>query len=209
MTLVLTVLVILALLTVSELWWRLRRPHDEFSRKFIHITVGSFVAFWPHFLSWNQIILLSAAFIVCVAVSQYFGIFKAIHAVERPTWGEVCFALAVGILAFVTRDPAIYMAAILHMSLADGLAALVGTAYGKTNSYRVFGHTKSIAGTLTFVGVSLFILIGYATVAPAAPSPVVLAGLAVGAAALENFAVRGLDNLVVPLLVAAVLGLLI
>lgn len=208
MTLVLTVLVVFALLIVSEMWWRIRRPHDEFSRKFIHITVGSFVAFWPLFLSWNQIIALSAAFIVVVTASQYFGIFKAIHAVERPTWGEICFAAAVGILALITKDAAIYMAAVLHMSVADGLAALVGTAYGKSNSYKVFGHRKSIAGTLTFMGVSLAILISYATVVPVAPLPVFLVGLAALAAALENFAVRGLDNLFVPLLVAAVLSLL-
>lgn len=208
MTLILTVLVVFALLVASECWWRYRQPHDEFSRKFIHITVGTFVAFWPFFLSWNQIVLLSGAFIIVVAASQYFGIFKAIHAVERPTWGELCFALAVGTLAFVTRDTAIYMAAVLHMSLADGVAALVGTAYGKNNSYKVLGHTKSLAGSGAFLAVSLTILIVYATVEAPALSPFVVVAIALSASALENFAARGLDNLFVPLFVAAALVLL-
>lgn len=205
MALILTVLVIFLLLISSEMWWRIRKPHDEISRKFIHITVGSFAAFWPYFLTWNQILLLSVAFVVVVSISKYLNIFKAIHAVERPTWGEICFAAAVGILALAVREPLIYTVALLHMSLADGLAAIIGTNYGKKYRYKVFGHVKSVAGTLTFVAVSLTILIAYATVSPQAVPAVLVVGLALASAALENFSVRGLDNLLVPLLVAGVL----
>ena len=205
MRLILTVLVVLVLLVNSELWWRLKKPHDEFSRKFIHITVGTFAAFWPYFLTWNEIILLSIAFVAAVVFSRYFGVFRAIHAVERPTWGEVCFAVAVGTLAVTTREPLIYMAALLHMGLADGIAALVGTAYGKKNSYRVWGQRKSIAGSMAFFLVSLIILIGYGTISPVMLHPAVLVAVAGAATALENLAVKGLDNLVVPLMVAGVL----
>ena len=208
MALIVTILVVFALLLISETWWRVRKPHDEFSRKFIHISVGSFAAFWPYFLSWNTILLLSAAFIVVVTVSLKLGVFKAIHAVERPTWGEICFAGAVGLLALITREPAIYAVALLHMGLADGVAALVGTAYGKKNSYKVYGHTKSIAGSLAFLAVSLTLLIGYATVASTPLNPAVLVLLAMGATALENVSVRGLDNLVIPVFVASALTLL-
>jgi dolichol kinase len=208
MTLILTICIVLSLLVISEAWWRTRKPHDELSRKFIHITVGCFAAFWPYFLSWKQIIFLSAAFVFSVAVSQYFGIFKAIHAVERPTWGEICFAAAVGMLALVTKVPAVYTVALLHMGLADGIAALVGTAYGRGNKYKVFGHVKSVAGSLAFFAISTVLLIGYATTAPEPISAVALVGLAVGATALENFAIRGLDNLLVPVLVASVLTML-
>lgn len=205
MMLILTVLVVLALLLASELWWRLKKPHDELSRKFVHITVGSFAAFWPFFLTWQQIQLLSAAFIFVVIISQAFGIFKAIHAVERPTWGELCFAVAIGALALTTHDAAIYAVAVLHMGLADGLAAIYGTVLGKSNSYKVFGHTKSIAGSVTFLLCSLVILIVYATVQPHMIAPAALVGLALGATVLENVAVLGLDNLAVPMLVALVL----
>ncbi|MCW2763282.1 MAG: phytol kinase [Marmoricola sp.] len=205
MALILTIVIVFALLIVSELWWRIRKPHDELSRKFVHITVGSFAAFWPYFLSWKEIIFLSIACIVVVAVSQYFGIFKAIHAVERPTWGEVCFAAAVGILAFVSREPLIYTIALLHMSMADGMAALVGTSCGKKNSYKVFGHKKSVAGSAAFLGVSMLLLLFYATVTPSGLSPIVVVGTAITAMALENIAVRGLDNLFVPVLVAGAL----
>lgn len=208
MALILSILVVFIILVSSEVWWRKRRPHDEFSRKFIHITVGSFAAVWPYFLSWNQILLLSAAFLIGVLFSQYLNVFQAIHAVERPTWGEVSFALAVGLLVLVTKDPAIYMVALLHMGLADGVAAIVGTVYGKNNTYKVFGHRKSLAGTLAFLAISLTLLIAYATFAQHTIGAAVLVGLALLATALENVAIRGLDNLFVPLVVAVVLTLL-
>src|ERR1700735_297787 len=120
MALLSSVFVVLALLIISEVWWRNTKVHDEVSRKFVHITVGSFVAFWPFFLSWGQIELLSAVFLVAITLSKYLNIFKAIHSVQRPTGGEIFFALAVGAIALITHNKWIYMTALLQMSLADG-----------------------------------------------------------------------------------------
>jgi dolichol kinase len=208
MALILSILTVFLLLLISEYWWRTMKPHDEISRKFIHITVGSFVAVWPQFLSWNQIVFLSLAFLVVVSLSLKYGIFRAIHAVERPTWGEFCFAGAVGLLAIFVRDPLIFAVAILHMSLADGLAALVGTAYGRKSSYMVLGHRKSIIGTASFLLTSLFLLVAYGTVVPVMISPASLVVIAFVASGLENIAVRGLDNLFVPLFIAGMLTVL-
>ena len=179
--------------------------HGEFSRKFIHITVGSLVAFWPFFLSWRQIQLLSIAFLIVVVVSKYLHLFQAIHSVQRPTYGELYFALAVGIVPFITHDKWIYMAALLQMSLADGLAAIMGSRYGK-QSYLVFGHTKSVVGTVTFFVVSLSILIGYIYLSGDDLSALLILSVAAGAAVLENLAVRGLDNLLLPIMVAVILA---
>jgi dolichol kinase len=91
------------------------------------------------------------------------------------------------------------------MSLADGLAAIVGTKLGAGNQYFVFGHRKSVAGTATFAAISVLIFVGYFAVVPFAFTwwfvPVVAA-----ATVLENVAVEGLDNLLVPLLVAVCLN---
>jgi phytol kinase len=205
MMLIVAILVIFCFLVASEAWWRTHTYHSEISRKFIHITVGCFVAALPFFISWKQIIILSLAFILGVSLSLYFNIFQAIHAVERPTWGELCFGAAVGILAIFVRSPLLYTISLLHMGLADGLAALVGTAYGKTNNYKVFGHRKSIAGSIAFFVVSLTLLIIYATLIPSAIPATYIVLLALVATALENFAIRGLDNLFVPVLVAGAL----
>lgn len=205
MALLITIFIVLALLVVSEIFWRNHEIHPEIARKFVHISVGTFVAFWPLFLSWREIIGLSAAFIVGIGISRYFNIFKAIHSVQRPTWGEVLFGASVGLVAYVTHDGWIYCAALLHMSLADGLAAVVGTRFGRRHRYQLFGGTKSRAGTLTFFAVSLLILSGYHLLTPG-PFSGWFVLTAIVATLLENVAVRGLDNLLIPVFVALVLG---
>jgi phytol kinase len=204
--LILTVLAVFALLVGNELWWRKTRP-TEISRKFIHISVGSFVAFWPFFLSWNQIIGLSVAFLVGITASKYLHIFRTIHSVQRPTWGELFFAVAVGIIAYVSSSKGIYAAALLQMSLADGLAAIVGLRYGKKTQYKVLGSTKSLVGTATFFVVSFSLLLAFSLVTGAALPIPVLVALAFAASLIENLGVYGSDNVLVPLLIAWALSL--
>jgi phytol kinase len=201
---ILTILVVFAALVCNEWWWR-DRTHGEISRKAIHISVGTFVAFWPLFLTWRQIEILSLAFVVGVAISQKLKIFRALHSVQRPTWGELFFGLSVGLVAFATHSPAIYVVALLHMSLADGLAAILGVKYGASNAYVVFGARKSLTGTVTFAVVSAAILITFA-VQQHTGFHLSFALLIIGSALLENLAVRGLDNLLIPLLIAFVLS---
>jgi len=141
------------------------------------------------------------AFLLVVTVSAKFRIFKVIHSVQRPTFGEVCFAVTVGLLTYVTHSKGVYAAALLQMSLADGLAAVFGNLYGRGNSYRILGHTKSVAGTTAFIVTSASLLVGYSVLGGHHLS---VADIAIGAsvaAFLENIAPLGLDNLVVPLFI--------
>ena len=202
-----TVLIVLLLLLINEWWWR-GRTHGEISRKFVHLTVGIFVAFWPLFLTWRQIEFLSLAFVVVVLISQKLRLFKAIHTVQRPTHGELFFALSVGVVAFLTHNPAIYAVALLHMALADGLAAIVGVKFGSSTAYIMFGSRKSIAGTLTFLVVSACLISAYALTQQTDFTVVLIAAVA-GATLIENIGAYGLDNLLVPVYVALLLNLVV
>jgi phytol kinase len=208
MTVVATVLVVLGLLVINEHWFRTRKVRDEVSRKFIHLSVGTFVAAWPFYLSWNEIRLLSVAFLVVVGVSKYFKIFKAIHSVTRPTWGEIFFAISVGLLTYITHSKGIYAVCLLQMAWADGLAAIVGTKYGKPYEYKVFGHTKSLVGSGTFMFVSYVLLLGY-TLSSTSLGIGTSLGIAIIATMAENVAIAGLDNLIVPLVVALLIRLFV
>ncbi|HET9174544.1 MAG TPA: hypothetical protein VFN56_04685 [Candidatus Saccharimonadales bacterium] len=207
MSLIVLCIVVFSLLLVTEWWARRYGLQSELSRKFIHITVGSIVAFLPLWLSWNQIRLLSLAFLVVVSLSKYLHIFRAIHSVTRPTWGEVYFAAAVGLTTFVTQNIWIYAVALLHMSIADGLAAIIGVRYGRKNRYTVLGQQKSLAGSAAFLFTSYVLLLSYSVTVQhiAWPLALVTAG---AATVLENVALRGLDNLIVPLFIAVVLRVL-
>jgi dolichol kinase len=202
---VLAVIAVLAVLLIAEYLSRFKGVHSELTRKFVHILVGMFVAFWPFFLGWGQIQFLSIAFLVVVGLSVKFHIFRSIHAVERNTMGEVLFALVIGILALIVTNKWVFAASMLHLSLADGLAAVVGLGWGDHNKYKILGHTKSIAGSLTFFFVSILIMVWYSYFSHRPADAAILIGLPVIATAVENIAIRGTDNLAIPLLIGLAL----
>ncbi len=205
----LSVLAAFALLVIGEALWRAKILKAELGRKFIHITVGTFVAFWPFYMSFRQIQLIAVAFFVVVTASRSLNIFKSIHAIDRKTWGDVLFAIGILLASSITSSKWIFLAAILHLSLADGLAAVIGSNYGKKHQYKVLGFTKSVVGTATFWLVSLLILITVITLGGANYYIVTFTAillLPLTATAIENIAVYGLDNLFVPLLIVVVLS---
>lgn len=194
------------LLYVAEKGSRVKHLHPELTRKFVHVTVGTFVSFWPFYLSWKEIATLSLLFMLVIGLSVRYDIFRSIHSVKRNATGEFLFALAIGVLAVVSGSKWIFMAAMLNLAIADGMAALVGIMKGENNEYKVFGHTKSRAGTAAFLVTSFLISIVY-TIASGSPFSIVTI-LAVPALATvsENLAVNGLDNIVIPVVVALVLS---
>ena len=206
MFVLLSLALIAALLIANELIWRKKDTHQEHQRKIIHIVVGSFAAFFPLYMSWTDIRLISLAFLVVVGLSKALNIFSSIHQVDRFSLGEICFALAVGGLTFITSTDWIYIASLLQMSLADGLAAIVGVNFGKNNSYKVFGATKSVVGSLTCFIVSLAILIITVLISNAHINFWILVMASLIATIVENIAVYGLDNLFLPLVVAVILS---
>jgi dolichol kinase len=202
MNVILTVLAVCAVLVASEYGYRRSWFRDnEVARKFVHISVGSFVALWPFFLTWNQIRLLSISFVVGVAISHKLRIFHAIHSVQRPTYGEVYFAATVGLLTYITHSKGVYAAALLQMSLADGFAAVFGSKWGRGNTYHLFGHAKSVVGTSVFIITSVALFIGYNILGNHNLAASHIAFGALVAALFENVAPWGLDNLAVPLFI--------
>lgn len=195
----LIVIITFIILLINELLWRRQKVHHEFSRKFVHIIVGSFIAFWPFIITYNQIRFLSITFIAVIIISKKFNIFRAIHSVERSTQGEFYFALAVGLMTYIAPNHWIYTISLLFMSLADGLAAVIGVRYGRTNQYLIFGQVKSVAGTLTFLIVSLLVLVMYHfNMGVNVFKPLYFAIICL-ATAIENVGLYGTDNLLVPL----------
>jgi phytol kinase len=202
---ILAVAVVFLILVFAEWLSRYKGVHSELTRKIVHVLVGLFVAFWPFFLSWRQIQVLSIMFLVAVLISIKLNIFGSIHAVSRNALGEVLFAVIIGILAFISSDPWIFAAAMLHLSLADGLAAVIGLAYGDSNSYRIMGRTKSLAGSLAFFFTSIVIMVWYVAFSGSEPNAITMLWLPVVATIAENLSGEGTDNLVIPLLIALVL----
>jgi phytol kinase len=194
------------ILYFAERGSRAKHLHPELTRKFVHVTVGTFVAFWPFYLTYRTIAWLSLLFFLVIAVSMRFEILRSIHAVQRTTKGELLFALSIGVVALLATNKWVFMASMLNLALGDGIAALVGILKGEGNEYKVFGHTKSRAGTLAFLITSVVISIIYMLFSGAGFSFTTLLILPLIAALTENIAINGTDNLAIPVIVALILS---
>ena len=195
----------LGILLLAEYGYRRRWWRGEGARKLVHIMVGVFAATWPWYLDWLEIRLISITLVVGFVVCMRLKLFQSLGSIERLSYGEVLFALMIGGVTLITQAKGIYAAAVLHLAVADGLAALIGTRFGKSTRYAVFGHRKSVVGTGAFFVTSLVILTGWNIGAHANAPVLLLAGLALGAAILENVGVYGSDNVLVPTYVAVFL----
>ena len=198
---------IFILAVVTEYAWRKKQYHNEFTRKFLHITAGTYAAFWPWFLSWRTIQFLALGALCALIISRRLNVFRSMHLARWHGAGEFLSTVSVGVLPFITHDRWIFAAAVLNLSLADGFAAVVGTQFGKDNTYHVFGQRKSAVGTLTFWMFSVAILTAYVVATQLGWGWLTILWLPVVAALVENIGVHGLDNLLVPLVIAVVLRL--
>ena len=204
---------IAAILVLSELLWNKYHIRDELARKFVHISSGLFIAFLPFWVDYTWIMVLAVGFVIANIINRYTNYFHAIHGVERKSWGDILFGVGVFAVAWFQPSPWIFAAAILQVSLADGLAAVGGVTYGKTHGrYYLFGQSKSVIGSIIFMITSALIvtLVLFADSYFADPLslwPVIIM-LPLLLVCIENLAVYGLDNVLLPLVTLGILSLL-
>lgn len=205
-------------LLIGEYLSRKRILKGEYARKFVHITCGTFAATWPLFLTRWQIVALAALFAVVVVVVKQLKVLRSFKAVRRVTYGEIWYAVGLISAALIFQDGRIYALAVLHMALADGLAAVVGVSMGKKGKvFKFHSCRKSIAGSLTFFAVSFALNVAFWVTAQmnglisneiGVLLPLLLsASAAVVLMCAEIMAPKGSDNVIVPLLAGALVWL--
>ena len=206
-----TLSIVFLVLIINEYLWKRHILRGETSRKFLHISIGTFGAFWPFYMTWNEITFIAFCAVLFIVFIRNSKTFKSFYSVGRKSWGDLIAPATIGILATIEPSKLVFTAAVLHIALADGLAAVVGTKYGKNNSYKVLWNKKSVVGTLTFIIMSFNILIWIYVRGSIGFTPITLPALLLipfVTAYIENIAPWGSDNLFVPLTVVALLGLL-
>lgn len=202
-------LALFSILLVNEWLWKKKIIEGELARKSVHISIGTFGAFWPFFMPWQHIQIIALAAVIFIIFMRKAKVFNSIYGVKRRSWGDLIAPITIGVIAMFEPSKWIFAAAVLHIALADGLAAVIGTRYGKHNTYKVFWNTKSVIGTMTFWIVSLSILVWALVLNPPVVTGLtlpVLLWLPLMAASVENISPFGFDNLFVPLLVVGALG---
>ena len=200
----------LAAVLLTALAVRRRWPQQkEWSRKVVHIGTGAVVLLAWVFAIPRDFALGAAALVtVGTALNHRFRLLPAVEDVGRQSYGTIAYGASITILLalFWPQQPLPVAAGVLVMACGDGLAGLVGPQINSTR-WRLFGQTKSVAGTAAMALTSwlvLALLIGVAQATGAsAPNLVAAAVIAVAATGLEQLSGFGLDNLSVPLATAS------
>lgn len=236
-----TSLTVVALLVVlGQFLYATDYISGEYARKFIHMLSAVWVASWMFFMDKPLVIaigifLILGAFVarnlrhlilkiprknlkgkrgVTIGVARrILLLLDAVYAVRRPTYGEVSYGVGITLAALLSKSPEVFALSVVNLGFADGLAAVVGTKYGK-NRFKIFGCTKSTAGTyacfafavasgyvfwklVDTVDINMFV----------ASLHIVLAALVI--TCLELIGRRGLDNILIPVATAVMYSMVI
>lgn len=199
------------LLFCAEILWHRKRLSGEYARKFVHILGGSFVAFWPYFMSYHAIELIAIGAIIVWFATQKMHISYALRDINRPTVGELLYPLSVLLVALLAQQNWVFTASILFLALADGMAAIFGKKFGtKKMTYKVFAGKKTLQGSFAYF-VCAYLILGVAALLGGKTAilhdPILtLAWLPLVCVFLENISPYGIDNLTVPLMVVVLLN---
>jgi phytol kinase len=184
-------------------WQRLGTPRPETVRKVLHVGMGMVATSLPWIFSsaLPVVVLCALAASVMLAVRLTPALRGVVCGVERESWGDVYFPVAVGV-TFVAAGGVklLYVVPILTLTLADATAALIGLRFG-AHRYRATEGRKSAEGSAAFFGVTFISVLAALAVAEVdwRKTLLISATLALLVTALEAVAWRGLDNLFVPL----------
>lgn len=185
----------------------------ELKRKAVHVGMGlTCLAFPWLFSSWTWVAGLCAGSLVVMGGMRWLetksGAPSVLHDVARQSWGEICFPVAVvAVFALAEGEAWRYVIPILILTLADAAGALVGMNYGK-QKFRVFSGLKTTEGSLlVFFVAFLSVHVPLLLMTGIGRSETLLIGLIVAILAMlvEAVSVRGLDNFILPVMVALVL----
>jgi dolichol kinase len=197
-----------ALLLVQHTCGRLA-VSPELSRTLCHIGCGVTAAAMPLLATRQQLIALALFMAALMAVSQWRRWLPCIHGVARRSVGEICFPLACAASALLAPSTLAYTYSVLVLALADPMANLIGRRLGGSplplgRSCTTAAGSAAFALTTLLVGAILCPL-----VAPSAGRAILLmGGVTLAATAAEARCGRGLDNLVLPPLVAVLSAVL-
>ena len=191
------------------------RIGDEIRRKALHVATGLAALSLPSILPEPWMVLTGLVLVLALlgairftpCLKRRFG--AVLHDCRRRSMGEIWFALALAILLLFTSGVA-FVVPVLVLALADAAAAIAGRL---VPSKRLTGlmRGKTVAGSTAFFCTTVLICLPMLALhTDLSAGRIATATLLVAASAcvVEASCRRGLDNLGVPLVTAAVISAL-
>ena len=207
-------LLIFIVIGISELAQSMLRWNYEFTRKLVHLFVGTIVSTCPLIFKSNIVpIFLASIFIFINALALKTDKFKGIHSTDRFSYGTVYFPIAFLILAlFWWEKPITLILSMLIMTFSDTIAAVIGKRTTQPRQFQIWEDIKSVEGCLgMFLSSFMIIYIGtdlFAWLFGAAffiPLPILIGTsgfVAMIVTLSEAVSSKGSDNFSVPIMAA-------
>lgn len=185
---------------------RLRGWHPEVARKIVHVAAAGVAIPLPWIVSdrWPVWLLLGVSLVAMLAMRTRFlaAPGRALHAVERESWGDIFLLVSVGLLFLLYEgEPVLYVLPLLVLALGDAAAALTGSVYGRA-FYRTADGRKSVEGSTMFFLVTLILaMVCLLLLTDIGRGAVILVALGISlfAMVIEADSWRGYDNLFLPM----------
>lgn len=175
----------------------------EWSRKTSHLLGGLVALSFPYFIHDDRIIaIMCVLFLLLLVLSKKLGKLRAVHDVDRFSWGAYLFPVAIFLIYVLAKDKIpLYFISILVLSVSDTAAALIGGRYGSLK-IPVEGNLKSLEGSVAFAVVTfLCVEIPLLLMTNLGKPETILLALIVAllVTGFELIALSGTDNLFIPL----------
>jgi phytol kinase len=184
-----------ALFASAELLRR-RGVSTDTTRRYTHATGATIAAVLPGVLTLAEYVGLAVVVAALLGWTRTRGMLRSVHGVERPTLGATLFPLGLAVAAALSwSNPSAYGLGAMTFALADPTAATIGERIGSPR-WRVWRGTKSLSGSVAFVGVT--VLIGVIASLWAPFGLVAIVAVAVVLGVIEGLLGFGLDNLALP-----------
>jgi len=186
--------------------WHPLRP--ETSRKLFHVIGGLTTLTFPWVFTGPWPVLVLAVIVVpSLLALKYVHGFKGnlgsvLYRVDRKSFGETYFPLSVCLVfVFAYGNTLLFVIPVLMLTLADPVAAIIGSRYGRLR-YRIIKGQKSIEGSAAFFLVALscvLIPLLLFTTMDRVEAALVSTIVALLITIVEALAWEGLDNLFIPI----------
>ncbi len=203
----------LSLFAIAEVLYHYLKVKAELTRKLVHFGTGLLSLLFPLMLSNHWFVLtLCASFALILIASLKFNLLKSINAIDRKSYGSLCYPLAVyscfliqswyGKQSNFYGGYLIYYLPLLILAISDPMAALVGKRWAWM-PFKVGKGTKTMAGTMAFFGsafvISLIAFFAFQITLSMEFLVVSCLLIALITAISEAISRNGFDNLFIPL----------
>lgn len=184
-----------------------------FTRKVIHIGVGMMSWALPFLFDNPWPFVVAALLFAAINLLDWrYGFFAAMASSDRSNLGTVYFPVAAATVALLFwSQPPLMVAALMPLTWGDGIAPVVGQAFGR-HSYTVFGHRRTLQGSAGFFLAGLLFTWLALWLIPGPPhidvtTALVVAAVIMGSTTLvEAVSLWGLDNLTITAAAIAILA---